>query len=97
MNHAWGRRTLRWIAPLGRMAFSNYVVQSIVLGWIFYGYGLGLFGRISAAECFAIVVLIYAAQVVFSILWLRRFSVGPLEWGWRSLMYGHRQALRRAD
>ena len=85
---------MRWVAPLGRMAFTNYVVQSVILGWIFYGYGLGFFGRMSAANCFVVVVLIYAAQIVFSIWWLRRFRFGPLEWLWRSLMYGRRQPLR---
>jgi len=89
-----GSQLMRWVAPLGRMAFTNYVVQSVILGWIFYGYGLGFFGRMSAANCFVVVVLIYAAQIVFSIWWLRRFRFGPLEWLWRSLMYGHRQPLR---
>jgi uncharacterized protein len=96
VNHRLGSRVMGWVVPLGRMAFTNYVMQSVILGWIFYGYGLGLFGRMRAAECFAMVALIYTAQAVFSIWWLRRFKFGPLEWVWRTLMYGHRQALRRA-
>jgi uncharacterized protein len=49
----------------------------------------------SAAVCFVVVVPIYAAQIVFSLWWLRHFRFGPLEWLWRSLMYGRRQPLRR--
>src|SRR5882757_1467420 len=97
VNRLPGSRALRWVAALGRMAFTNYIAQSIILGWIFYGYGLGFFGRMSAADCFAVVVLIYAAQLAFSVWWLRQFRFGPLEWAWRSLMYGHRQALRRPE
>jgi uncharacterized protein len=90
-----GSQLMRCVAPLGRMAFTNYVLQSVILGWIFYGYGLGFFGRMGAANCFVVVVIIYAAQVAFSTWWLRHFRFGPLEWLWRSLMYGHRQPLRR--
>src|SRR4029079_5657928 len=45
-NTESGKRLLGWAAPLGRMAFTNYLAQSVILGWIFYGYGLGLFGRL---------------------------------------------------
>ena len=58
----WGKRAIGWAAPVGRMAFSNYIAQSIVLGLIFYGYGLGLFG-INIWPCLPIVVVIFAAQV----------------------------------
>lgn len=45
-----GKRLLGWAAPLGRMAFTNYLAQSMIFGWIFYGYGLGLFGQLGAAK-----------------------------------------------
>ena len=90
-----GKRAIGWAAPVGRMAFSNYIVQSIVLGLIFYGYGLGLFGRIGLWPCFAIVILIFAVQALVSRWWLDRFTFGPLEWLWRSLMYGRRQPMKR--
>jgi uncharacterized protein len=93
-----GKRMLGWAAPVGRMAFSNYLAQSLILGWIFYGYGLGLFGRSSVTTALAIGVAVYAVGVAISAWWLRRYRYGPVEWLWRSLMYGAWQpmALRRA-
>ena len=88
-----GKRLLGWAAPLGRMAFTNYVAQSVIFGWIFYGYGLGLFGRLGITEALAIGIAVYVAQVLFSAWWLRRYRYGPLEWLWRSLMYGVRQPM----
>jgi uncharacterized protein len=71
-------------------------MQSLVLGWIFYGYGLGLFGRLSVVAAFAIGVGLYAAQVALSAWWLRLYRYGPVEWLWRSLMYGKRQPMAMA-
>jgi uncharacterized protein len=88
-----GKSLLRWAAPVGRMAFSNYLGQSLILGWIFYGYGLGLFGRSSVTTALAIAVAVYAAGVAISAWWLRRYRYGPVEWLWRSLMYGSRQPM----
>lgn len=89
-----GAGMLAWAAPVGRMAFTNYLTQSLVLGWIFYGYGLGLFGRLGVVTAFAIAVGLYAVQAVFSAWWLRRYRYGPIEWLWRTLMYGKRQPMR---
>jgi uncharacterized protein len=83
-----GRHALRWAEPVGRMAFTNYVLQSLVLGFIFYGYGLGRFGRLDLAAGLGLVLAVYTAQVLGSALWLGRFRYGPLEWLWRALMYG---------
>ncbi|MEJ7608735.1 MAG: DUF418 domain-containing protein [Bryobacteraceae bacterium] len=74
---------------------TNYLVQSIVLGFIFYGYGLGLFGRIGSGAAVGIGVALYILQVQLSRLWLRHFRFGPFEWLWRSLTYGKRQPMRR--
>jgi uncharacterized protein len=90
-----GRRLLGWAAPLGRMAFTNYLAQSVIFGWIFYGYGLGLFGRLGVASALAIGVAVYIAQVLFSAWWLRRYRYGPVEWLWRTLMYGAVQPMRQ--
>lgn len=86
---------LRLFAPAGRMAFTNYIVQSLVFGWVFFGYGLGLLGRVSAATALAWGIVAYAAQAASSAWWLARFRFGPLEWLWRTLTYGERQPFRR--
>ncbi|MEH2519774.1 uncharacterized protein V1279_005347 [Bradyrhizobium sp. AZCC 1610] len=85
---ASGKKLLGWAAPMGRMAFTNYLAQSLIFGWIFYGYGLGLFGRLGVANALAIGVAVYIGQVFFSAWWLRRYRYGPVEWLWRTLMYG---------
>ncbi|WP_249142612.1 DUF418 domain-containing protein [Bradyrhizobium sp. AUGA SZCCT0160] len=90
-----GNRLLGWAASLGRMAFTNYLAQSLIFGWIFYGYGLGLFGQLGAASALAICVAVYAAQIPFSAWWLGRYRYGPVEWLWRTLMYGAAQPMRR--
>jgi uncharacterized protein len=88
-----GKALLGWAAPLGRMAFTNYLAQSLIFGWIFYGYGLGLFGHLGAAKAMTIGVAVYVAQVFFSAWWLGRYRYGPVEWLWRTLMYGVRQPM----
>jgi uncharacterized protein len=88
------RVLLAWAAPVGRMAFTNYVAQSIVLSLLFYGYGLGLMGRLGNAAGFGIALAIFAGQALASRWWLRAHRFGPLEWLWRTLMYGERQAWR---
>jgi len=91
-----GKRLLGWAAPLGRIAFTNYLAQSLIFGWIFYGYGLGLFGRLGVASALAIGVAVYVGQVLFSAWWLGRYRYGPVEWLWRTLMYGAAQPMRQA-
>ena len=83
-------RPLHFLAPLGRMAFTCYLAQSLVLSFVFYGWGLGQFGHMSAANGILLAIGIYAAQAIASALWLRRFRFGPLEWVWRSFSYGRR-------
>jgi uncharacterized protein len=78
------------------MALTNYLLQSIVLGLVFYGYGFGLFGRIGSASAACIGIALYAAQVWMSRQWLNRFRFGPFEWLWRSMSYGKWQPLQRA-
>ncbi|RQH05240.1 MULTISPECIES: DUF418 domain-containing protein [Bradyrhizobium] len=94
VNLSGGRRILGWAAPVGRMAFTNYLAQSVICGWIFYGYGLGQFGRLGVAATLAIGIFVYVAQVVFSAWWLRRYRFGPVEWLWRSCTYGVPQPMR---
>lgn len=89
-------RLLRIFAPIGRMALTSYVTQSLVLGLVFYGYGLGLCGRLPSAPVALGGIAFYGFQIGASHLWLSRFRFGPLEWLWRSLTFGSAQALRSA-
>jgi len=82
------RAVLLHLAPLGRMAFTNYLTESIIFSTLFYGYGFALMGKVSVAVAVVIGFAVYALQGVFSAHWLRRFRFGPFEWIWRSLTYG---------
>jgi uncharacterized protein len=83
------------MAAAGRMALTNYLMQSIVLALLFYGYGFGLFGKLDPQTATLIGVALYACQLAISLWWLRRYRFGPFEWIWRSLTYGHRQPMLR--
>jgi uncharacterized protein len=87
----------RTFAAVGRTAFTNYLLQTVLATSIFYGHGLGLFGSVTRVEQYGIVVAIWAVQVVLSVLWLRRYRFGPVEWVWRTLTYGERQPMRTSE
>jgi uncharacterized protein len=91
---SWTGVTSR-LAACGRMAFSNYIAQTLICTTLFYGYGFGLVGRVSRLGQAGIVLAIWILQLWISPLWLRRYRFGPLEWLWRSLSYGARQPMRR--
>jgi uncharacterized protein len=93
-SQARWRSWLKWAQPIGRMAFTNYLAQSVIFGLIFYGYGFGFFGKLGVAAALAIGTTVYVLQVHFSSFWLQRFRFGPVEWLWRSAMYGVRQPFR---
>jgi uncharacterized protein len=88
-------RVLAWLAPVGRMALSNYLLQSLFWTLVFYGYGLGLWGQVPRALQPLCVVVFFAAQVALSHWWLQRFRFGPAEWLWRVLSYARMQPFRR--
>jgi len=95
---AWGVRwshALRWLAPAGRMALSNYLAQSLVCTLLFYGYGLGWFEQMGRAWQLLFAVALFAAQVALSRAWLRHFRFGPMEWLWRAITYWRWPPLRR--
>jgi uncharacterized protein len=97
LRSARAARLAEPLAAIGQMALTNYLMQSVVLSLLFYGYGLGLYGRLGSAAGVGIGLLLYAAQVALSRAWLRRYRFGPVEWLWRSLTYGSRQPLRLAE
>lgn len=82
------RPPFRWLAAVGRMAFTNYLAQSVLCTLLFYGHGFGLWGEMGYFELMGVVVCVWAIQILFSVLWLSRFRFGPLEWLWRRLTYG---------
>jgi len=90
------RRFLEPFSYVGRTALTNYILQSVIGTWIFYGLGLGYFGTVSPLEGVGLAIGIYLIQVWASGLWLRWFRFGPLEWLWRTLTYGRWQPLLRA-
>jgi uncharacterized protein len=90
---AW-RARLFPMAQMGRMALSNYLLQSLLCTGVFYGTGLGLFGRYGPARTLPLVFVIYFAEMGLSVWWLRRFRFGPAEWLWRTLTYGKVQPMR---
>ncbi|MBD3220008.1 DUF418 domain-containing protein [bacterium] len=83
------------LTAVGRLAFSNYLGQTLICTTIFYGHGLGLFARTERWHDLLIVLAVWAVQLVVSPWWLARFRFGPMEWAWRSLTYWERQPLRR--
>lgn len=92
-----GQKILAPLASVGRMALTNYILQSVICSILFSGYGAGLYEKIGAAGLWGTTFLIYLAQIPFSIWWLRKFQFGPLEWVWRSLTYKQRQPFVRAQ
>ena len=87
LNQRWHRR-VQIFAPVGRMALTNYVGQSVICTLIFYGTGLGLGGRMGPTLYLPIAFAVYLGQIAVSRMWLARFQFGPLEWIWRMLTYG---------
>jgi uncharacterized protein len=92
-GEAW-RRRLAPLASVGRMALSNYVLQSVICTTIFYSYGLALFCKVRPSLGLLLTMIIWLIQIPLSVWWLRRFQFGPIEWLWRSLTYWQRQPMR---
>ncbi len=87
-------RALAWLAPAGRMALTNYLVQSLFWTFVFYGYGLGLWERVPRALAPVLTAGFFAVQVLASRWWLARFRFGPAEWLWRLATYGRAPPMR---
>lgn len=89
----WKRR-LKPLAAVGRMALTNYLLQSVICTTIFNAYGFGQFGKVGPALGLVLTIVIFAVQIPLSNWWLSRFRFGPMEWLWRSLTYGKLQPMR---
>jgi uncharacterized protein len=87
-------KLLHWLwkalAATGRLALTNYLMQTILCTFFFYGYGFGYFGRLSQTQLYFFVAEIWIIQMVFSVFWLRYYQYGPVEWLWRCLVYRKR-------
>lgn len=84
----------KWLAAPGRMALTNYIGQSVIGMFLFYGIGLGWGSTIGLLQTEVIVLAVFLFQMLFSRLWLSGFKFGPLEWIWRMLTYGKWLAIR---
>jgi uncharacterized protein len=89
------RGVLPALAPMGRMGLTTYLTQSVFGIGLFYGIGLGLMGQLGLAWSISLGILFYVLQVFLSQWWLRHFSMGPVEWLWRTLTCFKLQPLAR--
>ncbi|MEO6119225.1 MAG: DUF418 domain-containing protein [Terriglobales bacterium] len=93
-------RSPRWkqrfgaLAPIGRMALTNYLSYTLIASAIFYGWGLGYFGKMGSMWGLVLSVVIFALQLPLCGWWLRHYQFGPMEWLWRSLTYGKLQPMK---
>lgn len=81
--------------PVGQMAFTNYLMQSLICGLIFYGIGFGLYGKLQRYEIYYVVLAVWIVEIIWSHIWLRYFRFGPMEWLWRSLTYWKWQPIKK--
>jgi uncharacterized protein len=90
---------LKWLfammRPVGQMAFTNYLMQSLLCGIFFYSIGFAMYGRLERHEIYYVVGAIWIFQIIFSHIWLRYFRFGPFEWAWRTLTYWKRQPMKK--
>ena len=86
---------LNWLAPAGKMAFTNYIMQTLISILIFYGLGFGYGGKFGFTIIMLIALIIFLCQVLFCTIWLQYFKYGPLEWIWRQATYNKRIKLKR--
>lgn len=75
------------LAAAGKMALTNYIMHTLICGIFFLGFGFSMFGKLERHELYFVVFSIWIFQMILSPLWLKRYNYGPLEWGWRYLIY----------
>lgn len=91
----WFKWLFKLLRPVGQMAFTNYLTQSIMCGIFFYGIGFGYFGKLEYHQLFYVVAAVWIVQIIWSNIWLKYYRFGPMEWVWRSLTYWKKQPMRR--
>jgi uncharacterized protein len=85
---------MKALSNVGQMAFTNYLMQSIICSLYFYGYGFNIYNSLSYYQLYYVVAAIWLFQLIFSTIWLRYYRFGPFEWLWRSLTYWKKQPMR---
>jgi uncharacterized protein len=85
---------MKALACVGQMAFTNYLVQSIICTFIFFGYGFGYYNKLRFHQLYYVVFAVWILQLIYSTIWLRYFRFGPFEWLWRSLTYWKKQPMK---
>lgn len=90
-------RLARPLEAAGKMALTNYLLQSVICSLLFFGHGLGLYGQVPRTGLVAIVASIWVAELGWSLWWLDRFRLGPVEWVWRSLAAWQRLPMRKSS
>ncbi len=93
----WFNWLFRLMRPVGQMAFTNYLMQSLMGGLFFFGIGFGMMGKLQRYEVYLVAMAIWAIEITWSHIWLRYFRFGPLEWCWRSLTYWKKQPMRKEN
>ena len=86
---------MKGFANVGQMAFTNYLMQSIICTWFFFGYGFGFYNKLKFHQLYYVVFAVWIFQMIFSAIWLKYFRFGPFEWLWRSLTYWKKQPMKR--
>ncbi len=90
--------TVSWLmkalANVGQMAFSNYLMQSIICTLFFFGYGFNYYNKLAYHQIYYVVGVVWVFQLIFSSVWLQYFRFGPFEWLWRSLTYWKKQPMK---
>jgi len=90
-----GKKILSVMAPVGKMAFSNYIMHSLIGNFVFLGAGLGYMGQVGPVYYTLFAIAVFIVQIILSTIWLKYFNYGPVEWLWRSATYKKWQPFRK--
>lgn len=92
---AIGKKILSVMAPVGKMAFTNYLMHSLIGNFVFLHAGLGYSGQLGPVYYTLFGVVVFILQIILSTVWLKYFNYGPVEWLWRSATYKKWQPFRK--
>lgn len=95
MNAGWLRSLTTRLAAVGQMAFTGYILTTVISITIFEKWGFGLYGKLQRWQLYEVVLGVWVILLAISPVWLKYYRFGPLEWLWRSLTYWKKQPMRR--